>query len=310
VVQKLRNIKPVTLFTTHGDNIVPYFHSIKQDNLLQELPATIRECVSLVRLRQNPCAEILGLWSQQDHSNPCFCIPVLREQWLVPQTLLRGPYERVAVEVVNAIGAIFMPGIDINELVAKDHYHNMLQFVCGLGPRKSRFIIDTIKKKMGSLKFRMQLWVDKLMAKTVYVNAIGFIKVGQSGTDEERDVLDGTRIHPENYVLAKKIAKDALDVEKDDKDECVSLIMAQNHKLDDLDMEDYAEHLAQVKMKPNMITLLQFIVQELTNPFKDPRQPNQEMEDHVLFYKLLKENEWTFRKSSIVNCRVIKVYSL
>jgi transcriptional accessory protein Tex/SPT6 len=39
-------------------------------------------------------------------------------------------------------------------------------------------------------------------------------------------VLDGTRIHPENYVLAKKIAKDALDVEKDDKDECVGQIIA------------------------------------------------------------------------------------
>lgn len=120
----------------------------------------------------------------------------------------------------------------------------MLQFVCGLGPRKARFIIETIKKRMGSLRFRMQLWVDKLMAKTVYVNAIGFIKVGHQGMDEEHDVLDATRIHPENYVLAKKIAKDALDVEKDEKDECVQIIMAQNHKLDDLDMEDYAEHLA------------------------------------------------------------------
>ena len=105
----------------------------------------------------------------------------------------------------------------------------------------------------------MQLWVDKLMAKTVYVNSIGFIKVGHN-QDNEHDVLDATRIHPENYVLAKKIAKDALDVEKDDKDECVQMIMAQPHKLDDLDMEDYAEHLEKVKLKPNMITLLQFIV--------------------------------------------------
>jgi hypothetical protein len=47
--------------------------------------------------------------------------------------------------------------------------------------------------------------------------------------------------------LAKKIAKDALDVEKDDKDQCVNMIMEDPEKLEDLDLEDYAEHLAQVK---------------------------------------------------------------
>jgi transcription elongation factor SPT6 len=78
---------------------------------------------------------------------------------------------------------------------------------------------------MGSLKFRMQLWVDKLMGKTVYINAIGFIKVVKNPSDEEQDILDSTRIHPENYVLAKKIAKDALDFETDEKDECVNMIM-------------------------------------------------------------------------------------
>ncbi|MFO0131554.1 MAG: hypothetical protein ACK52J_03305 [bacterium] len=57
-------------------------------------------------------------------------------------------------------------------------------------------------------------------------------------------MLDSTRIHPENYVLARKIAKDALDYEKDDKDECVNKIMENPDKLLDLDIEDYAEHLA------------------------------------------------------------------
>jgi hypothetical protein len=33
-------------------------------------------------------------------------------------------------------------------------------------------------------------------------------------------------------------------MEKDDKDEAVALIMAQPDKLEDLDLEDYAEHLS------------------------------------------------------------------
>ena len=63
VVQKLRKLWNPKPFSTHGDNIIPYFHSIRIDPLLGELPAIIRECVSLVRMRQNPCAEILGLWT-------------------------------------------------------------------------------------------------------------------------------------------------------------------------------------------------------------------------------------------------------
>ncbi len=42
---------------------------------------------------------------------------------------------------------------------------------------------------------------------------------------EAFDILDSTRIHPENYVLAKKIAKDALDDERDENNECVIKIM-------------------------------------------------------------------------------------
>lgn len=68
------------------------------------------------------------------------------------------------------------------------------------------------------------------------------------------------------------------------------MIMEDPEKLEDLDLEDYAEHLAQVKQKPNMIFLLKFIVAELNCPFKDPRKINQEMQDEDLFYKLIKES--------------------
>lgn len=136
-------------------------------------------------------------------------------------------------------------GIDLNELIQFPHLQGQLQFISGLGPRKAKYILDQLRKKVGNVKFRMQLWVDKLMGKVVYINSIGFIKV--QSNEEDQDILDSTRIHPENYVLAKKIAKDALDVEKDDKDQCVNMIMEDPEKLEDLDLEDYAEHLAQVK---------------------------------------------------------------
>lgn len=196
-------------------------------------------------------------------------------------------------------------GVDINQIIKYPHLSGVFQFICGLGPRKSKFVLENLRKKIGNVRLRMQLWADKLIGKNVYINSIGFIKV--HGNEDEEDVLDRTRIHPENYILAKKIAKDALDVEKDDNEQCIAQIMDEPEKLDDLDLEDYAEHLAQVKQKPNMITLLKFIVNELNQPFKDPRKINQEMTDEDLFYKLIKESSMTFKQSQLVNCRVIRV---
>jgi hypothetical protein len=56
-----------------------------------------------------------------------------------------------------------------------------------------------------------------------------------------------------------------------------------------------------------MICLFEFIVEELTNPFKDPRPMNAEMSDKDLFYKLCKENPMIFNKYSVVNAKVVKV---
>ena len=38
-------------------------------------------------------------------------------------------------------------------------------------------------------------------------------EVAQNQQTSKKDLLDKTRIHPENYAIAKKIAKDALDFE-------------------------------------------------------------------------------------------------
>lgn len=54
--------------------------------------------------------------------------------------------------------------------------------------------------------------------------------------------------------------------------ECIAKIMKDSHKLKDLDLEDYANHLLTVKNRPNMIYVLNFIVKELTLPFEDPRR--------------------------------------
>ena len=60
-------------------------------------------------------------------------------------------------------------------------------------------------------------WIFSL----VFINCSGFIKIdttemGDSGPDIYIEVLDGSRIHPEHYPWARKMAVDAMCNEDDD----------------------------------------------------------------------------------------------
>jgi transcription elongation factor SPT6 len=61
-------------------------------------------------------------------------------QKFVNQVKLSDVLEEVNIQAVNEIG------IDLNLVVDHDHMHSMLQFVSGLGPRKSKNLIDRIKQ--------------------------------------------------------------------------------------------------------------------------------------------------------------------
>lgn len=110
-----------------------------------------------------------------------------------------------------------------------------------------------------------------------------------------------------DYQLAKKIAKDALDEAYDDRNvDHIQRIMDQPHKLEELDLEDYAAHL-ESKGKHNMKYVFDFIVMELTRPFADPRGARKEMDQKDLFYKLTKETPFSLQYGMIVTCRVVRV---
>ena len=82
--------------------------------------------------------------------------------------------------------------------------------------------------------------------------------------------------------------------------------MDKPQKLDDLDLDDYAEHLER-KGKINMKIVLDFIVNELTRPFADPRGAHREMDQKELFYKMTKMHPFELQKGSLVSARVTKV---
>lgn len=97
-------------------------------------------------------------------------------------------------------------GLDLNEIVAHKHLSAQLQFISGLGPRKAFHIIQMIETETGPLKLRNEFHILKILEKTVYYNAIGFLKIKEwNQNDKFYNILDQTRIHPESkfYFLLK-----------------------------------------------------------------------------------------------------------
>ena len=63
-------------------------------------------------------------------------------------------------------------GVDINKALTHSHTANLLQFVCGLGPRKAQFIIRTLKTNK-RLENRSQLVHICQMGPKVFMNSAG-----------------------------------------------------------------------------------------------------------------------------------------
>ena len=95
-----------------------------------------------------------------------------------------------------------------------------LKHVGGLGPRKASGMLRNIAQKLGSvLTTRSQLIEYELTTRTIFINCSVALKISLNKSinvkDFEIEILDTTRIHPEDYQLAMKMAADALDMDEE-----------------------------------------------------------------------------------------------
>jgi hypothetical protein len=154
----------------------------------------------------------------------------------------------------------------------------------------------------------------------VFFNSACFLRIrrfhfGRRGGYLE--VLDDTRIHPMDYDLARQMASDALDVDNLAEDEenpsqYVEELMGSKEsaaKLNDLDLDGYADELEKRLNMPKRLTLSE-IKSELQNPYGDPRALAKlypSIED--LFFMITKEPVSKFFPGSIVLGRIRKKLS-
>jgi transcription elongation factor SPT6 len=82
--------------------------------------------------------------------------------------------EGLSLEFVNRTNEV---GVDLNRALQESSVSNLLQFVCGLGPRKAMAILKTLKQANHRVENRSQLVTVCHMAPTVFINCAGFLKI-------------------------------------------------------------------------------------------------------------------------------------
>ncbi|KAI9139748.1 SH2 domain-containing protein [Paraphysoderma sedebokerense] len=279
-------------FSSRAEKELPDFHSL------------IRYSVSLGRRLQNPLFEFATLFNPQKEVLMLNLHPL---QSLVSNELLLRYLERSMINMVT------ITGVDINDAARHQHHSYVLQFVSGLGPRK---VYGTLKKvnKYGTLESRSALITNNIIAKTVFINCASFIRIRKrdseygKGEDYYYDVLDDTRIHPEDYDFARKLAQDALDVEEEDDEEevpnpsrYVEELMEKEitDRLDDLLLDDYAQHTESSTGQKKRITL-EIIKNEIKNPYGEKRDSWRGYTQEYIFELLTGETDETLRMDQII----------
>ncbi|KAF8212158.1 transcription elongation factor SPT6 [Mycena galopus ATCC 62051] len=257
-----------------------YQHSQRAAAEFSAYPLITKYCVGLARYLQDPLTEHAALGSDID------LITVLdaMDQQLIPKEKRLLTCERAIIDVVNKVG------VDINRAVADPYYQTLLPFVCGLGPRKAQHLVKMIERQAENIGNREQFIKAGLLTKTLFINAAGFLRISQQEDlkpgklrpDDEHapDPLDDTRIHPEDYELARKMAMDALEFDEEDvQDKHPSWVVGgimedpeNEKKLSELNLDEFAVSLYEANDDLKRHTL-NVIRDELSRPYAEQREP-------------------------------------
>ncbi|XP_060803163.1 transcription elongation factor SPT6 [Amyelois transitella] len=292
---------PIEIADNHISKI--YSNSIRGRNDFREYPDILRQAICQGRLLQDPLMEISQLCGP-DEEILCFRYHPLQDQ-IAKEDLLEG----IELEFVNRINEV---GVDMNEAILTGRGTELLQFVCGLGPRKAQALIKLFKQTNQKLENRTQLVTVCHMGPKVFINCSGFIKIDTSSlgdsTEAYIEVLDGSRVHPETYEWARKMAVDALEYEDEDANPAgaVEEILEAPERLKDLDLDAFAEELERQGFGNKCITLYD-IRAELNSRYKDLRVPYRSPTHEEMFDILTKESPETFYVGKMVLATVVGI---
>ncbi|KAJ5766456.1 uncharacterized protein N7511_004072 [Penicillium nucicola] len=231
-------------------------------------------CVALARYLQSPLKEYASL------GRDIVSIQFKPGQQLVSQDLILKQLESALVDMVNLVG------VDLNEAVADTATANLLPYVCGLGPRKAAHLLKIVNMNGGVVNNRVELLGVNAqypaMGVKVWNNCASFVYIDYENADPDADPLDNTRVHPEDYDIARKMAADALELDEEDikaetDENGTGAIMRKlfreeaQDRVNDLILEEYAEQLER-NLNQRKRATLETIRAELQSPYEELRK--------------------------------------
>ncbi|CCF55974.1 hypothetical protein KAFR_0A05390 [Kazachstania africana CBS 2517] len=272
-------------------------------------PTLVKYCIALARYMHSPLLEYANLSIEELTS-----LAIHPLQSLLPYDILKSALESAFVDIVNLVG------VEINKATDNDYYASALKYISGFGRRKAIDFIQSLHRLNEPLLARQQLITHNILHKTIFMNSAGFLYISwndkrQRYEDVEHDQLDSTRIHPEDYHLATKVAADALEydpdtiAEKEDQgsmSEFIDLLKKDpdcRTKLESLNLDQYAEQL-ESSTGQRKLNNLSTIVLELLDGFEELRNDFHPLQGEEIFHSLSGETEKTFFKGCIIPVRV------
>ncbi|KAL6450473.1 SPT6 Transcription elongation factor SPT6 [Candida maltosa Xu316] len=263
--------------------------------------ATIyRYALGVARYVQDPLLEYISL------GDDILSLTFHKHQKLIPDDSIKEAIESAFVDIASAVG------VRINEAVRDPYYSQIVQYLAGLGPRKASGLLRNIISSLGSVLInRSALIQEELTTATIFNNCAGTfnIHVDKSVVSEDYvpEVLDTTRIHPEDYQLARKMASDALGNDEEDellvdetgKEGVINQLWRDDpEKLNPLNLLDFAKELERSSGKKKFRTL-QLIKHELINQFEEQRSDFRVLNNDDAFFMLTGERASELRNTVI-----------
>ncbi|EMR10052.1 hypothetical protein PNEG_01805 [Pneumocystis murina B123] len=282
-----------------------YQNSERANKEFPNLSSLGKYCVSLARYMQSPLMEYAAM------GNDITSISFHPWQHLIPQDKLQRVLETAIVDIVNLVG------VDINDVVKSSYKLNLLPYVCGLGPRKAQSLCKRISAVGGYISNRAEFITKSILTKNIFINCASFFKIpyDDNSISDSSEILDSTRVHPEDYELARKMAADALELDEEDVEEydssggVVAYLMNDDpDKLSDLILEEYAEQLEKAFQQLKRNTL-ETIRDELQNPYEELRKDYKDITDQEIFTMLTGETPESLKPGSVIPVTVKKIGS-
>jgi transcription elongation factor SPT6 len=309
-----RKRAPLDVILVNDETARLYWLTPKADREFPHLGAMHRYCVGLARYMQNPLLEYASL------GKDIVSIPLVQNQNLVPQEKLLERLETAMIDMVNLVG------VELNDAFNDPYLAQVLQYVCGLGPRKASQLLKTIQVNGEQVLSRFDLIgvtqdhreLKQAIGPKVFQNAASFIYLRYDQGEETMDYLDNTRVHPEDYDLARKMVADALEMDEEDvkaeTDEGGASAVVRkmiredaNDKVQDLILEEYATEIEK-KLKHRKRATLETIRAELLNPYEEIRQAFSLMTTDEVFTMLTGETKESLSEGMVVPVKIKRTF--